>query len=192
MDRRCKVLPISPSIMASLFGPGLHRYEVLENGLAPDARVVAVHYNPFTRGPIRLLIASESFDEVPEWEEWPEFDVTIRPTETPEPVIPGRDAKNRLRIYTVPRDEYHQLVAGKLGLDLTCLPADVTIVGISEHYQFIRNVVGLRLRSANFDDIGATGVISDFGRLPMVIAGTDEVQDRFKADFEARMGIESL
>jgi hypothetical protein len=69
------VIRISDRFLADLFCEGARTYRVVKDAVPSDAQVVAVQFD-FSIAPaqIHMLVESDSFDEVPEGQPWPELD----------------------------------------------------------------------------------------------------------------------
>lgn len=78
---RAKIYRFSFDVLKIMLSPGVHKqgnYDVVDDGLPPDAELVNVQYT-WPYGGVDLLIRSKTFPEVPKGEVIPVVGPSIRP-----------------------------------------------------------------------------------------------------------------
>lgn len=72
MNKRYKKLDISGEVIADMFKKGIHSYEITENWLPDNAKVIDVYCAP-KLGIVTFVIESEKFPEIDEHGEIPQI-----------------------------------------------------------------------------------------------------------------------
>lgn len=81
-DRRCKVLRLGTGCLSLFLGEGDKSYSVVRDGIPADAVIVDCQFRGIAES-VLVLVASASFEPVPEGQPWPEI--------TPMMMAPPRD-----------------------------------------------------------------------------------------------------
>ena len=88
-NRRRRVVPLGNPVLPFLLGEGSHcAYEIFGDGFPPRARVVEARMSD-DGDRVILLVESDSFDPVPDGEEYPEVVLVIKEYPKLVPVAEG-------------------------------------------------------------------------------------------------------
>jgi hypothetical protein len=85
LSQRRKIVSITDALLVQMMAAGfIGSYEVIEDGLPPDARIVDVRFSAFSQpghNTLELLIESAEFEPIEEGQRYPHLNPTFRRTE---------------------------------------------------------------------------------------------------------------